>query len=321
MLASSSNKKDSALARCIGLLGCGPALKVANSQKIDPSIARKGDGPFYCPDCYSDVIIRKCSDKRDHFAHHARMLPVITASKNHELHNKCRDEICGFLQEKFPEENWAIERTIPPRKGKNELELRPDISGRINGKPVAIEIQKTSYTIPKIHDRTLAFTTRGIFVLWVVPLSESIGEDPFRPRLYEKYLHCMYHGRVYYWTPESSPSLNAVHYSPVQRYIPQSTWYDVNTETERTEGGYYVLYRTLKQANPCTNLDLSSNFEVREITEFIPKNGRMKIPKCNILKDKMVRWWDPEERTKLLRELNFYSESNDDDYEYEEGTV
>jgi hypothetical protein len=63
---------------------------------------------------------------------------------------------------------------------------------------------------------------------------------------------------------------------------------------------------------------LSEDFQTVSINEFSPKNGKMAIPGCNVFKDRLTRWWDPDERSLLLKEKNTKFETEDDYYEYEE---
>jgi len=117
-----------------------------------------------------------------------------------------------LLQERFPDGKWEKERTIPEHKERNIPQLRPDLSGRIRGRRVAIEIQASTLTIAKLIKRLTDYTKRDISLLWLVPLREPLGELPFRPRLYERYLHNIYYGRTYYWWAGQGLVIKPVHY-------------------------------------------------------------------------------------------------------------
>ncbi|MFX6019072.1 competence protein CoiA family protein, partial [Acinetobacter baumannii] len=88
--------------------------------------------------------------------------------------------------------------------------LIPDISGRIGDIRLAVEVQLSTLSLSAIIKRTTAYASRGIAVLWVVPLRFELGIEPFRPRQFEKYLHSMYYGRVYYWWPELGTAIAPV---------------------------------------------------------------------------------------------------------------
>jgi len=84
------------------------AKRVINNQFVHASTTNKSEGPFYCPDTFEELIVRKCIEKTDHFAYKARLSPV--GSKESDLHKNCKDEILKILQEKLPDGKWAKER-------------------------------------------------------------------------------------------------------------------------------------------------------------------------------------------------------------------
>lgn len=286
-------KRDSHEARCNGLRNRKACL-IENHKYVFADNVEKQDGPFYCPECYSEAIVRKCIEKDDHFAHKAKLSPVAT-SKDQKLHNLCRDSICSYLKEKFPDGKWEIERPIKANETKGTKERIPDISGRIGITPIAIEVQKTAYTINRIAEKTEDYNKLGISVLWVVPLYEELGEAAFRPRLYEKYLHCMYYGRIYYWTPLNTKMLIPIHYSPTKRYIEVSSFFDVDLKEEVSFGGYYQTYKTLKTPDFGELLDISTMFKSHYRNSFIPREEKKAIPNCILYMDKLERWWPKDE--------------------------
>ncbi|HRH02382.1 MAG TPA: competence protein CoiA family protein [Bacteroidia bacterium] len=285
---------DSRNSRCLGLLKKS-ALKKSNNSSVYANQVTKSDGPFYCPACLSEAIVRKCTEKVDHFAHSARQSPVI--KRNNKLHNKCRDEILQHLQMAFPDGKWAAERAIPSNTEKDYKQVIPDLSGRINNLPVAIEIQLSPYTVKRIADKAIQYQKRNpkVSVLYVIPLSEELGDVPFRPRLYEKFLHSMFYGRVYYWTPNSGSNLIPVHFSPAKRYIEPSSWFDIENKEERVEGGFWLTYRTVKEPSPGPMVDICTDFVSVLRKEFEPKNLKKSIPECTLFKDKLKCWWNKKE--------------------------
>jgi len=289
---SSEIIEDIRYSRCTGLIH-RTALKKSDNSVVIASLVRKSDGPFFCKECLSDVIVRKCSEKVDHFAHIARTSPVIK-SKNKTLHNKCRDLFLDALMLRYPEGKLAAEREIPEIKEKNLKKIVPDISGRINGKAVAIEVQLSPYTINRISEKLVEYKKRKVAVLYIVPLYDSLGDEPFRPRLYEKYLHSLYYGRVYYWSIELGTKLLPVHYSPTKRWIEESSWFD-SEGNEESAGGYFLTYRTIKKPNYGNKIDIWQDFLFDKKFEFVPKNAKKAIPECLIFRDKNERWWDPNE--------------------------
>ncbi len=293
------NKKDSRYydakkANCFGLLA-GVAKKKADNQPIHALEAQKFDGPFYCPECLSEAIVRHCIKRRDHFAHKARLSPIYQKGET-ELHLQCKHEICNILKSIFPEGNWAVERPILENKEKYLSAVTPDISGRIDRIPVIIEIQTSILPLRTIIKRTEQYTKRECAILWIVPLKVPLGDTPFRPRQFERYLHSMYYGRTYYWQKGDGTVVTPVHYGRTERYIEESHWFEEDG-TERSEGGYYKAYRTIKTPVYGQRIDIAKNFELKFREEFVPENEDKKVPKCIIYKDKLSHWWKKDEVT------------------------
>ena len=286
-------KSDSIEARCLGLVGQQAIIKATN-KTIDAENAEKTEGPFYCPSCLSEVIVRKCFEKADHFAHKARYSSIVNR-KEISLHNKCRDEICIAMKELFPEGKWESERRIKAVEGKNTKDLIPDISGRINNMAIAIEVQTSAYTINRIYEKTEEYKKCGVYVLWMVPLKTNLGEKFFRPRLFEKYLHSMYYGRIYYWYFGEGTKIHPVHFSPAKRYIEESTWFDSDIGDEKTVGGYDLTYKTIKAPNYGSIVDLSVDFKPIARKGFSPENVKKSIPPSLIFLDSLNWWWNKNE--------------------------
>ena len=284
------SKSDSTI-DCYGLIQ-GFAKIESDNRFVEAKHITKNEGPFYCPECLSTVVVRKCIEKIDHFAHIARLSPTYK-SGDRALHDECRDEICMSLKDIFPEGKWKTERLIPEDKGKGTAKLIPDISGRINNVPVVIEEQASTLSISQILKRTIQYKLWGCAILWVIPLRESLGEEPFRPRLFEKYLHSMYFGRTYYWIKGNGTFVYPVHFEKAERWIEESHWFEEDG-TERTEGGYSKAFKTIKTPMYGQTLDIANNFSYCMRDEFTPENEKKAVPECIIYKDKLNHWWNKE---------------------------
>jgi hypothetical protein len=283
---------DSRNAMCPGLIGKVALIK-SNNKPIHAANATKQHGPFYCKECLSEAIVRKCTVKDDHFAHKARMT-LLYGSGESDLHQDCKKEILIALKEKFPDGNWAMEREIPENKDKGYSKLVPDISGRIFGKGVVIEVQRSYLNVKTITHRTTQYTNRGAHIIWIVPLKTDIGDSFFRPRLFERYLHSMYFGRVYYWMESFGCKVLPIHFQPAERWINESTWFDTDQGEERNEGGYWKIFRTIRKPNPAQLLDISQHFIFELAPEFVPENEELKVPERLIFKDNLMKWWSDE---------------------------
>src|SRR6202012_4815319 len=100
-------KTDAYESRCHGLVG-GIALLTDLKTSVNAGYVRKSDGPFYCGTCLSEAIVRKCSDKEDHFAHKALVTPT-GQNKDTIFHHGVRDELFSLLKVRFPSGNWKTE--------------------------------------------------------------------------------------------------------------------------------------------------------------------------------------------------------------------
>lgn len=260
----------------------------STNAAIHADDATKDQGPFYCPDTFDELIVRKCVEKRDHFAYKARLSPVYQSNES-KLHAECKKEICDYLKQKFPDGKWAVEREVPENRTRGLPKLVPDISGRIKDKPIIIEVQVSSLTLPKILKRVKGYYQRGAAILWIIPLKEKLGTESFRPRLFEKYLHSMYFGRAYYWIKGNGSRLIPVHYDSADRWINESRWFEADG-TERMEGGYFKTYKNTFKPNYGPEI-LIEEMTFHKRKEFIPENENKTIPECNIMKDTLKKWW------------------------------
>ena len=161
-------------------------------------------------------------------------------------------------------------------------------------KGVVIEVQRSYLNVKTITHRTTQYTKRGAHIVWVVPLKSDIGDSFFRPRLFEKFLHSMYYGRVYYWKSGFGSKVLPIHFQAAERWINAATWFDVDQGEERTEGGYWKIFRTIRKGNPAQLLDIGDHFTFERALEFVPENDELKVPERLIYKDNEKKWWSDE---------------------------
>lgn len=265
------------------------ARREEDGSLVHASNVTKKDGPFYCPETYESVCVRRCKDKRNHFAYTAAKSPT-GGAKESELHENCKQEICSLMQKRFPNGKWELERkTFSADPGKGYARVQPDISGRIeNGRGVVIEVQGSTLSIDTIRHRTVEYTKRGAYILWIVPLKKDLGTKLFRPRLFEKFLHSMYYGRIYYWVEGDGTIIRPVHLKVAGRDIPVSTWMEGGGE--RTEGGYYKEYKKIKAPDYGEEVDIRDFFTTSR-PFFVPENEKLAVPECNIFMDGLEIWW------------------------------
>jgi competence protein CoiA len=316
MMERNTRHSDAYQSRCFGLV---PGIAFAENFKtrVGAEFSVKDDGPFFCPECLSEAIVRKCSDKDDHFAHKARMSP--TAKKGDtKFHHMVRDEIFEVLKKHFPEGGWSTEKQMRKNTPDENIFI-PDISGYFGerGKTVpavAIEVQCSSYTPAYIRKKTIAYEKKNVNVLWIVPLKKDLGGDEFRPRRYELFLHSMYFGYVFYYTPGDNGILTPIHYGPSFRFIDFKTFHDTNAE-EITTGGYYLKYKTLKKPISSNKVAIYDLIPKSSVGWVNPNNKKLSIPTRQVLALDKKRWWSKDENKQWLKDndaFQYFKTYNED---------
>jgi competence protein CoiA len=210
-------------------------------QQVVAWEANKEDGPFACPECHREVCVKKGNAVVHHFAHVAPSTCVYGTGESVE-HWQAKYEIYKALQKHPGVTGLMAERYL---KG-----ARPDVSFTLRQKSVAIEIQRSNLSEDKINQRTEILTAKNIYVLWMPfydnllsKLMSSYSEEECRvaPSRWEKHLHKMYYGKVYYWM--HGETIRVVHFDP---YIVGKTyrrWFD-RTTGEWVNGYRSPFYRT-----------------------------------------------------------------------------
>ncbi|HCS20128.1 MAG TPA: hypothetical protein DIW47_06120 [Bacteroidetes bacterium] len=295
--------KDS---RCGGLVDGIAISKSLNGARLYADYAKKSDGPFYCDRCKSEAILRVCSEKATHYAHKALKTSLVS-SRDQELHNKIRDELCAYLNNDLEERVWRVEVPLytEDETGK-KVTVQPDIVGRIKpdptskkrpkGMPVAIEIQRSTYSIKYLFDRLNHYRKLGIHVLYIIPITKKLPQkERFRPRLFEKFLHQAYFGRVYYYDINDQPgTLCPMHYSAAIGYVPYSEFYSEGGEHQE-HGDYNFIYRTFKNANWGQTVNLFRDMINKEAPAYVGGNEKRKVPDRLLMLDNQLIWWEKDE--------------------------
>jgi competence protein CoiA len=283
-----SLRPDPDSAGCDGLAD-GWARRLSNNEPVHASQATLAEGPFYCAECHAEVTFRRGAERAGHFAHKA-VRSSHPSSAESELHRACKQEIRAKLAAELPDGRWEVERTIAAAADRNIAEVRPDVSGRVRGIALAIEVQASALSTEAIVQRTRAYAQRRIPVLWVVPIPEQLESDGLHPRLYERYFHSLYLGRTYYWWPGMGASVLPVHYGSVSRQVPQASWYRPGGARVQV-GGYQTTYRALKTPLCAPRLQISQDFSSRWRRPFTPENQRKAVPACQLWLDRLTPWW------------------------------
>lgn len=244
------------------------AKRLSDGQTVTAYFERKTNGPFACLDCGERVILKTGKNRVDHFAH-ANPLACNFAKGESPLHRKCKWDIFEALQKAPGVHDVALERSI----GTN----RPDVSARIHGVPVAIEVQISSLSIETIMRRTIDYSRKGIYVLWLLQWTPKLDAQRYTPKLWERWLHATYFGRVYYWT--GGLEVVSYRFEPHLRTVPRKSWYS-GKGRKVTTGGYSRRSSRHRTAVRGERFNLATDFAPR--VRFWWEAKGMKVPDAKL---------------------------------------
>lgn len=227
------------------------ARRKSDGTTVTADMESKSNAPFYCLTCGDPVLLRTGKNRISHFAHEYPLARHYGDNESEE-HRRCKIEIFEMLQRTPGVQDVRLERALG--------EVRPDVSAYIKGVPVAIEVQISDLSLETITRRTIDYARKGIYVLWLLQWTPELDDPRYTPRLWEKWIHACYFGRVYYWTY----GLRVLSYSfePSLKSVPKKSWYAKNG-TKMTGGGYTHRSKRYRTAVRGEAFNLA--------TDFIPK--------------------------------------------------
>lgn len=245
------------------------ALTANDNQKVIASKVLKADGPFICPECATEMILRKGMLKTHHFAHKPPMDCVYGVGESEE-HRRCKIEIYESLVGKD-----GLTCELEKKVGN----VRPDIyvESKKSGKAYAIEVQLSNLPLARIIERTREYYRLGIYVLWLPRLSEKHSMPRYSPSIWEKWLHATYFGRVYYWS--KGLQIVPVHFDPYKIEVDYSEWYEDGDLV--SVGGYERYSKRYRTPQKCAPIQFPDGF--RGVDRGAWAGGDIEIPPCKIV--------------------------------------
>jgi competence protein CoiA len=248
------------------------ARRRSDGQTVLAYFESKRNGPFACIQCNEEVILKTGKSKINHFAHANPFACEYTQGES-DLHRRCKTEIYEGLLQEPGVTKVALERPLGT--------VRPDVSAYVKGVPVAIEIQISSLSIEAIMFRTIEYFRKGIYVLWLLPWTAELDKPRYAPAIWEKWIHCCFFGRVYYWKEK----LDVLEYEfePSLKTIPRNTWY-TKSGKKVTVGGYAL--KSVRFRHPIRKklLNLVRDFGPRQ--RFWWEGGGVKVPDAKLFMGK-----------------------------------
>ena len=244
------------------------AKACSTGEQVIAKSTTKSDGPFLCPECDNEVVLKVGSVRLNHFAHKSTTNCEYGKGET-EAHRKCKMAIYEALLKEPNVKKAALERSLKT--------CRPDVSAYINGVPVAIEVQISTLTMEKIIQRTEEYARKGIYVLWLLQWTPYLDSNRYAPRLWEKWIHAAYFGRVYYWI--EGLKIVGYHFDPYLRRIPESNWYSEDGE-EMSAGGFSKRSKRYRCPIKCNTFNLAKDFVGKKREAWI--SNEMAIPNAMI---------------------------------------
>lgn len=254
------------------------SLQKTSGRKVLAHDVTKADGPFMCPKCAEETILKKGMIKVHHFAHKPPINCEYGQGESEE-HRRCKNEIYEHLC----------------RLGGAICELEKDLGsvvpdifidfGENKGK-VAIEVQISALTMQQIIHRTKEYCKKGIFILWISIYNPNLEKEKYAPKSWEKWLHTVYYGRVYYWQKELQ--LLPIHFDDYLLYVEESEWYDPYGG-HQYGGGYHKKSKRYRTPKPGTPVNINSDFQGQHRKSW--SKGDIFVPECRIIIDKLPNWW------------------------------
>lgn len=241
------------------------AIRQSDGLKVGAWEADRSERPFNCFCCQQTVTLRRGGIRAPHFAHQ----PPVTCeygTGESEEHRLCKIAIYENL-------------SAHPRVTKCEMErnlgtVRPDVSAYIGDCPVAVEVQLSNLSLPKIQYRTAEYARKGIYLLWLPLYTPSLRRNLYSPRPWERWLHAAYFGRVYYWLEDLK--IAPVHFR------------DYYTDARGRTRDYQKLSRHKVPIEGRT-ANLADDFAPRRRDAWA--NAQLTIPESKLLIDTQPVWY------------------------------
>jgi competence protein CoiA len=244
------------------------AKRKSNQQSAIAYSELKSNGPFLCPECDNEVVLKIGTVRLNHFAHKSAKSCDYGAGET-DAHRRCKKAIYEALLREPNVKKAALERSLKT--------CRPDVSAYINGVPVAIEVQISTLSMETIIRRTAEYARKGIYVLWLLQWTPYLDANRYSPRLWEKWIHAAYFGRVYYWIE----GLKVVSYrfDPFLKHVPASNWYGDRGE-EMSAGGYSKKSKRYRSPIRGEVRNLAKDFVAKQRESW--NGGEFSVPEAKL---------------------------------------
>ncbi len=276
--ADSSRISETDRSFCVS--GRKATMLIANGPLGEKCIAwetEKVDGPFFCPECESTVILRKGRIKAHHYAHTPPLNCTYGAGES-ELHLRAKRAIYESLK-KYPGcSKCELERRLNG--------VRPDVSLYVGKVPIAIELQRSDLSADDIAERMRRYQSLGIAVIWIIPSPAPQDQAVCRPAAWQRFIHTMYWGRLYHWF--YGAYVTPIHLLPHKYWVEEREWHD--GYDVQIAGGYSKTSKVKRTVAKTFSMHLADDFGAKARPPFKTREGD--IPQCRLWADTFPRWWE-----------------------------
>lgn len=256
------------------------ANRRSGGARVVASAEDRGGGPWNCPACAAQVSLKKGTIRIHHFAHYPPVSCEYGTGESEE-HRRCKTAIYEAMRAAPNTSKWELERSLGS--------VRPDVSGYVGQTPVAVEVQASSLRLERIAQRTSEYHAKGVYVLWVGIWDDRLLDDRFAPAAWEKWLHTLYFGRVYYWDDEYPGSVVPVHFGRHSLHVEERKWHDEYGD-ERQAGGYDRISKRLREAG-FPRLDAVPITDMTTRVRSPWSGGGYTVPSARLWIDRLPQWW------------------------------
>ena len=184
----------------------------SNNGAVLAREAHRDDGPYHCPQCEEELILKQGRVTIAHFAHFPRSDCTYASEPESAEHLSAKLEVYEALKAQPGVSKLEVERSLK--------EVRPDISFCFENRSIAIEVQISPLRFDELLRRTTIYAQKNIYVLWTPILPMDVFSGRYAPKEWERAIHELYEGVVYYW-------LSGLNVVPIEfeEYLLSPNWY------------------------------------------------------------------------------------------------
>jgi len=242
----------------------------ANGKQVIACDVTKADGPFTCPECQGEVILKQGLEKVHHFAH----VPPFACSHGtgeSKEHRAAKQEVYKALKLAPEVSLLMVERFVKHAQGNVFL----DVSCRVRNRHLlTIELQYSQKSPAELRQRTILYTASGIHVLWLLPYPEDLSEgEIYATKQMERYMQALYFGTVYYWL--GGDLVLPVHYHRYSLGSVYHEWFD--DDKEQWNEGFVEQYPRNFSRIPEFHQEVRIT-DLKPLTRQAGKFGRFSLP-------------------------------------------